>query len=103
MEAGSRFQPPECASNLVLLSVDSEECLLASVEKIETAGIRCVVFHEPDDDMGYSAACSEPVRGTLRRVFRSFPLWKLAEAIQKARPPPENRRNRPKNFDKEVS
>jgi hypothetical protein len=85
LEAGSRFRPPECSSNLVVLGVDSEARLLAAVEKAEAAGIRCVVFHE----LGYSAACSEPVHGALRCVFRSFRLWKLAEAAQEARPPPE--------------
>jgi hypothetical protein len=88
LEAGSRFQPPECASNLVVLRVDSEVRLLAAVEKVEAADVRCVVFHEPDDGMGYSAACSEPVHGALRCVFRSFSLWKLAEVAQEARPPP---------------
>lgn len=87
LEAGSRFQPAPCSSNLIALRVDGEVPLLASVEKIEAAGIRCIIFHEPDHGMGYTAACSEPVSGSQRRVFRTFPLWTPSDIIQAARPP----------------
>lgn len=88
LEAGSRFPQPDTACNLVLLGVASEKHLLDAVENLDAAGIRCVVFHEPDGGMGYSACCSEPIAGSRRRSFRKFALWNSANATKRARPPP---------------
>jgi len=88
LDAGSSFHQPDQKSNLVLLSVANEKHLLDSVDRIEAAGIRCVVFHEPDDEMGYTAACTEPVAGIQRRRFQKFQLWRSEDAIGDARPPP---------------
>ena len=89
LEAGFRFQQPVSTCNLVLLGVANEQQLLLAVERIETAGIRCAVFNEPDDEMGYTAACSEPVTREQRRHCRKFPLWGHAGNKADARPPPQ--------------
>ena len=77
LEAGKRFTQPETPCNLVVLSVPSERHLQDAVAWIESAGIRSTVFYEPDNAMGYTAACTEPVSGPARRLFRRFRLWQL--------------------------
>jgi hypothetical protein len=88
LEAGFRFERPQSPTHLVLLSVPSERHLLGAVDRIEAAGIRCVVFHEPDDNLGQTAACTQPVEGRRRRYFRKFPLWRDPGVTGQARPPP---------------
>ena len=80
MEAGTTFQPPP-HTNMVLLAVEDETALLKALESISP--VRYEVFFEPDpiDDsskgsMGYTAACTEPISGDKRRLFRKFRMWK---------------------------
>ena len=81
LEAGRRFGLPEAPCHLVLLSVPSEDHLLYAILHVEMAGIRYAVFREPDDEMGYTAACTEPLERSHRRVFRRFPLWRGGSAV----------------------
>jgi hypothetical protein len=76
LEAGRLFeQSPN--GNMVVLSVKSEEMLLKTVAVTEQAGIKWALFYEPDDSMGHTAACSEPIEdGEAKRSFRKFQLWK---------------------------
>ena len=76
LEAGSRFNLPEASCNLVLFGVSSQARLREAAAWVEMAGIKCVTFFEPDDDLGYTAACTEPVRGGARRFLRRFNLWR---------------------------
>ena len=75
LEAGFTFQKPNETIHLVVICVDSETHLLTALEKIGLHGIQFVVFHEPDDQMGFTAACTAPLSTNLRREFRSFRLW----------------------------
>lgn len=75
LEAGHKFDQPKELCHLVLLAVPSETHLCFAVAWIEAAGVRCEVFHEPDDEMGYTAACTEPLAAQCRRPFRRFSLW----------------------------
>lgn len=90
LEAGRRFPQPQQPCNLVLLSVPSELQLHDAIIEAGWADIRCAVFHEPDDDMGDTAACTEPLAGEYRRVFRRFPLWRTPAATTPARGPPSS-------------
>lgn len=74
LEAGGAFAPPP-GCHLVVLQVGSEPQLWRMVERAEIAGIPMKVFFEPDDGMRYTAACSAPVGGAQRRIFRHLPLW----------------------------
>ena len=84
LEAGFKYRRPNETSNLVVLSVDSENHLLASIEKLSLRGIQVVVFHELDDQMGFTAACTEPLKVIHRREFRRFPLWKSSREVSTA-------------------
>jgi hypothetical protein len=88
LEAGHRFEQPQEPCHLVLLSVDSEKELQIVVERAELSDARCVVFYEPDNNLGWTAACTEPVTGINRRVFQRLPLWRADAANQNERDPP---------------
>ena len=83
LEAGFRYQKPDETIHLVILAVDSENDLLGSIEKLGLRGIQAVIFHEPDDQMGFTAACTEPLKAIHRREFRNFPLWALSREVIK--------------------
>ena len=73
-EAGLKFGA-EPDTYLVLCQVDTEEALLEAELRLNHEGIETHKFHEPDDDMGYTALCSQPVSGNLRNKFRRYKLW----------------------------
>lgn len=83
LEAGFKYSRPNENIYLVVVQVESETQLLSAVERIGTQGIQFVVFYEPDDEMGYTAACTEPLSPIYRREFRDFPLWKSAREVIK--------------------
>lgn len=56
LEAGFKFQKPNEIVNLVVVGIESETHLLATLERMSLRGIRYVVFHEPDDELGFTAA-----------------------------------------------
>jgi hypothetical protein len=82
-EAGLKFQKPDETINLVLLCVESERQLLEIAEGLRLRGIQFVLFHEPDDDMGFTAACTQPLETRYRREFRNFPLWTSTREVIK--------------------
>jgi hypothetical protein len=88
LEAGRRFAQPAEPCHLVVLSIPSAAHLHDAVALAELAGIRCAVFHEPDDGMGDTAACTEPIPSRQRRAFRRYPLWGTGIAGVWARGPP---------------
>jgi hypothetical protein len=88
LEAGRKFDQPIGGSNLVVLTVSSQAELRFAIDQIEAAGIRCVVFHEPDDDLGDTAACTEPLEAAQRRIFRQWGLWLEGDGSNKQRGPP---------------
>jgi hypothetical protein len=76
LEAGFKFEKPNEVIHLVLVGVESEFQLLATVEKLRIQNIEYILFHEPDDGMGFTAACIQPLTVKNRRELRDFPLWK---------------------------
>jgi hypothetical protein len=88
LAAGWQFAPPATPCHLVVLGVVSEAHLYTVVADAALTGVRCAVFHEPDDGLGATAACSEPIAGAARHVFRRLPLWSVPRALVRARGPP---------------
>jgi hypothetical protein len=89
LEAGRQFEQPQAPCRLVVLSVSSAQQLQAVVEQLELIGVRCAIFYEPDDNLGLTAACTEPITGIIRRAFRRFPLWQPQASTRGERDPPE--------------
>jgi hypothetical protein len=73
--AGHRFPQPDPAAHLVVLAVPTAAHLHDALLILAANGIPYAVFHEPDDAMGDTAACTAPLPASCRRVFRRFPLW----------------------------
>jgi hypothetical protein len=84
LEAGFEFKKPNKTVHLIVLCVGSESELLAALEWIGLHGIQYIVFHEPDDGLGFTAACTEPLNATYRREFRDFPLWNAKREVIKS-------------------
>jgi hypothetical protein len=82
LEAGFNFQKPHETIHLIVLSVESENQLQAALQKISLCGIEFTLFCEPDDNMGFTSACTQPLPSAYRREFRSFPLWEVREVIE---------------------
>ncbi len=75
LEAGSKFDQPKAPCHLVLFGISSEARLCEAAAWLEAAGIRSTAFFEPDDALGYTALCTEPVQGGTRRSLKRFKLW----------------------------
>lgn len=88
LEAGRQFKWPTEPCNLVVLAVRSQTELVIRVQEAEFAGIRTALFHEPDDNLGATACCTEPLTEMDRRLFRRLPLWRVEMAATPARGPP---------------
>jgi hypothetical protein len=75
-EAGtlSQVQCPT-KNHLVLCSVTDEARLLLACEKLDRAGIRFVLFREPDMGGRATALCTEALNEERGRVMASFHLW----------------------------
>jgi len=84
LEAGFKFQKPSEIVNLVVVGIESEIRLLATLERMSLRGIQFVLFHEPDGEMGFTAACTKPLTIAYRREFRNFPLWKPSREVSQA-------------------
>jgi hypothetical protein len=82
LEAGRRFEQPPTLGHVVVLSVPSQRELLSATARVRMAGIRCLVFSDPDLSIlrQETAACSEPVSADDRRVFRRFSMWRAPRA-----------------------
>jgi hypothetical protein len=81
LEAGFKFQKPSEIVHLVVVAIESEIRLLATLEAMSLRGIQFVLFHEPDDQLGFTAACTKPLTIAHRREFRKFPLWKQTREV----------------------
>ena len=88
LEAGRRFEWPEEACHLVILAIPTAGDLRQAIERLQLAGIQIVAFDEPDDDLGLTAACTEPIIGPARHLFKRFELWREPISNTWGRGPP---------------
>ncbi len=75
-EAGLKFQAKN-DTYLVLFRVDFEDELREIESWLNFNGIETHIFFEPDNDMGYSALCTQPVSGSLRKLFKKYRLYSV--------------------------
>jgi hypothetical protein len=74
-EAGAWLgAPPGCF--LIALTVTDESALAELASQLRTAGVRLVVFHEPDLS-NQATAVAALVEHSDRRRFNSLPLWRI--------------------------
>jgi len=48
--------------------------MLEAAEHLKQHGIQFRMFYEPDNDAGYTAIATEPLRGDQRRPMKKFKL-----------------------------
>ena len=76
-EAGAQFQTSLPSNNyLILCEAPDEDYLWIQKARLESRGIACTIFREPDRNNEATALCTEPVSETQRRVFSRWKLWK---------------------------
>lgn len=90
IEVGARFHHPH-GCHLVLLAVPNERALLTAVARLEWHNICFTLFHEPDNNIGNSAACTQPLDATQRRHLRKYNLWQSPINSNPHRGPPATR------------
>jgi hypothetical protein len=73
-ESGAQFGCPEHC-HMVVCEVNGIEGLKKFCEVCGNAGIQYSLFYEPDYDLGYTSACTEPITGQERSHFRRFQLF----------------------------
>jgi len=61
---------------VVLCSVRNETKLRNSLDFIQSRGIKCAAFEEPDLDNQLTAIATEPVYQNQRHIFRKFQIMK---------------------------
>jgi len=75
LEASRAFLSSDCEHpHLVVCGVRDERRLGRCLDRLRQAGLRFSAFLEPDLDNQLTAAATEPLRGSQRRVFQDYHL-----------------------------
>lgn len=61
--------------HMCLLQVPSQDALKEVATHLMSSDIQFQAFFEPDNDMGFSAICTEPIKGDKRKALRGYKLW----------------------------
>ena len=77
LESGFTFKKPDEHPNMVLLELKDSKDLLRAKEFLEYKGIRYVEFFEPDNNLGLTALCTEPMERNGKGLFKFWKLWSL--------------------------
>ena len=75
LEAGRAFDFND-HTHIVLLKINDKKALLLAQDMLEYNGIQSKMFFEPDDQVGHTALCTEPISGAKRKHFAKYQLWK---------------------------
>lgn len=62
-------------SSVVLCSIPNEESLLQAQQRLESRGIKTVLFREPDADNQATALATEPLPHHMRKALSKYKLW----------------------------
>jgi hypothetical protein len=62
--------------HVVVCEVGSIDSLLRAADRLSRSNIRHRLFFDPDLGCAPTALATEPMRGSLRALFRRFPLLK---------------------------
>lgn len=77
-EAGKRAAHDKRIPSLILLEAKDEEDIMDIGMKLDGRGIGFYTFHEPDNFIGYSAICTEPIEdGPDRDFFKRWDLFRF--------------------------
>lgn len=75
LDAGKKFNPPE-HTHMVVCKVSN----FMELEKVhhlcQQNNIATEKFYEPDDGMGHTGICTQPIYGNTRSIFKRYRLWR---------------------------
>ena len=74
LKAGSLFQPDGNKTFLIVIETKDEYSLMEEMNELETQGIKCAVFYEPDYNIGYTSFCTEPLNENKKHIFSKYKL-----------------------------
>lgn len=66
MEVGFQCEAPSSPTHFVVLGVKDQDELLYYKWLIQREDVELHIFHEPDDDLGFTALCTYPKEGKIR-------------------------------------
>lgn len=75
LEAGRAFEWND-HTHMVLLSLKDEDHLGETLDRLESHQVRYRAFYEPDNGLGYTSICTEPINGEGRFLFKKYDLWR---------------------------
>jgi hypothetical protein len=67
---------PSKDPNLVVCEVANIEELGRASDRLKNVGIDCAAFFEPDDDLGFTALATGPLKRDQRRFLKGFRSWR---------------------------
>jgi hypothetical protein len=67
---------PSSDPNLVICEVSDVDELGRASDRLKSVGIPNAAFFEPDDDLGFTALCTAPLKRDARRYLKGFRLWR---------------------------
>jgi hypothetical protein len=65
---------PSSDPNLVVLEVENQADLVRASDRLKMSGIENAAFFEPDNDLGFTAAATAPLKHEQRRFLRGYRL-----------------------------
>jgi hypothetical protein len=60
--------------SVIVCGIRDEQILEKSLKKLQSQGVQCKTFHEPDRGNELTAIATEPIYGDRRKLFRSYQL-----------------------------
>lgn len=79
-ESGIYLSPAsDKSTSVVVCSTSSEQQLLNTLDKVESRGIRTILFREPDIGNQATAFATEPIPSDQRHILKGLRLWKPKE------------------------
>jgi hypothetical protein len=81
-ESGIYLSPPTGqTTSVVVCSVKSEQQLLNTLDRVESRGIKTILFREPDIGNEATAFATEPIPSHQRHMLKNLQLRKMREAL----------------------
>ena len=68
------FQHDGDETFLIVIEVKNEDSLMDEMNELESKGIKCAVFYEPDFNIGYTAFCTEALDENKKDIFKKYKL-----------------------------
>lgn len=82
LQGGHVFGSASSTSFIVLIGMKTEADLLKTSMYLEKKNIEYEIFHEPDNDIGYTAIATKPLFEDQRKFLQHFDLYKETKYVE---------------------